>query len=80
MGTNKEVFNTELYAIREGPRIALKGGHTGRGGVSQETTTKWRKIYILEDLRAAIARLQNTATALCQWRARQLITIAQQLE
>lgn len=41
LGTNKKVFDAELYAIGVAPSIALKGEQRGWEGASHETTARW---------------------------------------
>lgn len=47
-GTNKEVFDAELYILGKRLSIALNSGQTGRRKSSQRTTTKFTKIHILQ--------------------------------
>lgn len=75
--TNKEVFNSEQYAIGKALRNALIGGQTGRGRVSQEVSTRKIKINIWADSKAAITQLQYTAPVPGQWLARCLIMQAE---
>lgn len=79
-GTNKEVFDKGLSAIREVLSITLKGKQTCRGRVSQKTTIRWTKIHIWPDTRIAIARLNHTPLEPGQWLARHIIERAQQLD
>lgn len=60
-GTNKEVFDAELYTVGEALSISLKGRLTGQGRASYQTTTRSTNIHIWADLRAVISRLQHTA-------------------
>lgn len=80
LGTNKEVFGAELYAIGEALGIALRDGKIGRGSSSQSPTTRWTKIHIWADSQAAIKRLQHTAPGAGQWLARRIIARTQQLK
>lgn len=54
LGTNKEGFDAELYAIGEALEIVLKNGRVGREASSQTSKPRWEKIHIWADPQVAI--------------------------
>lgn len=46
LGTNKESFKAELYAIDERLTVGMKSEQTGWGSVAQKMFTWWNKIDI----------------------------------
>lgn len=73
MGTNKEAFNTELYARGDALEMTLQGGQMGRGASRQQRDLPWTMIYIWANSQAAIKPLQNTDPGPGQWLARLII-------
>lgn len=45
LGTNREVFNIELYVIGEALDIGLKCGRTEREAGRQQTDSPWTRIH-----------------------------------
>lgn len=46
LDTNKEVFDTELYAIGEALEIAVKNGGVGCGTGRRQTDPPWTKVHV----------------------------------
>lgn len=45
-GTNKQVFDAELYTIRKVLEIALKNGRARFRGSTRQTEPTWTKVHI----------------------------------
>lgn len=79
MGSNKEVFDTELFSVGEAPDIALKSGRVGNEASRERSGPRCTRIHIWADSQVVIKRLQNTAPSPGQWLASRIIRITHQL-
>lgn len=73
LGTNKEVFNAELYTMGDALEIALKNRRVRQGASIKQAEPGWKKIYIWADSQVTIKRLQHTSPSPGEWLARRII-------
>lgn len=79
LGTNKELFDAELYSMREALLIVQQNVRKGREAGRYQSGPCWLKVHIWADLLAVIKTLQHADPCPRQRLAKYIIRRAQQL-
>lgn len=69
LGTNKDVFDTELYVIEKA--LGITSCWAG-------TSPPWTKVHVWADSQAVIRQLQHTHPGLGRWLVRQIVQQARE--